>query len=105
MSLINKIIAALLVVISIAFIVMLFFYMRNKTELEKTCRLLSQAELNIKALEQSNANLVKYNSEKDNELKKIKADHKKALANKPTDSCGDAKPSKELLKFYKGNIQ
>lgn len=102
---INKIKTVLLITISIAFMVILLLYSSNRNQLKEKCKLLTQAELNIKALQQSNANLLKYTSEKETELKKVKEDYKNALHVKPKDDCGDSKPSKELLDFFKGNIQ
>lgn len=102
---INKIKTVLLITISIAFMVILLLYFFNRNQLKEKCQLLTQAELNIKALQQSNANLLKYTNEKETELKKVKEDYKKALQVKPKDNCGDSKPSTELLEFFKGNIQ
>lgn len=85
-------------------ILVLGLMLKNKTaELESTCKLLDIAELKVAALEEDNRKLIVYNTQKAEELKKVQDDYKKLLEKTPSDKCGDAFPSVELLEFLKEN--
>jgi len=92
--------------VCIILIISLFALWRNtSTKLENTCQLLTEAEATIQSLQVANAKLLEYNTQKQAEIKEIEQKYKDLLNAAPSDSCGDMKPSKELLEFLKENAQ
>lgn len=89
---------------SILSTVVFFFLWCNTVEkLENTEKALSTEQKLNKTLKEDNNKLVKYTVEKDNEIKRIKAQYEEKLLNIPNDVCGDVKPSNELLIFLRKN--
>ena len=83
----------------------LFFvlWLNTSKNLKTTTSELCLAQDKIKVLTEENTRLVEYTLKKDAELKDIEAEYKEKLKNIPVDACGDAKPSKALLNYLKGN--
>ena len=71
---------------------------KNNTLTEQNCSLTADLD----ELKAENERLIKYNQKKDAEIEKINKEYVERLKNIPVDACGDAYPSEELLKFYRG---
>jgi len=71
--------------------------------LKDTKKQLLNAQATIDSLQIDNQKLVEYITEKDKQVKQIEADYQEALNNIPADNCGDVKPSKELLQYFRRN--
>ena len=97
----NKILYILLFLLLVATIVLYALWTVSKNNLEHTKNDLTNANNTILALQTDNDNLLTYNLKKEQELKQLKSAYKQALENIPADECGDAKPSKELLEYFK----
>lgn len=72
----------------------------NNYKIEKAAR--ESLELQLKASQLEINNLKEYNKKIAKEMEKIEKEYKERFQNIPKDSCGDAKPSKELLEYLKG---
>ena len=59
-------------------------------------------EIQLKASQLEVNNLKEYNKKIAKEMEKIEKEYAQRFQNIPKDSCGDAKPSEELLKYFKG---
>lgn len=92
----------LLVVIALIFY---FLWLNTKDSLEATQNELKTVYNRIEILTKDNSNLVEYNIKKDQKIKEIENKYKTTLQNIPSDKCGDVKPSKELLQFFKENAK
>lgn len=57
---------------------------------------------NLDKVQAENEKLLKYNQKKDAEIAKINKEYVERLKNIPVDACGDAYPSEDLLKYYRG---
>ena len=66
---------------------------------------LKNAQIMIDNLTADKEKLVTYITERDNEIKKLQSEYKEKLKDIPKDTCGDQKPSKELLEFFRKNVQ
>lgn len=99
----------LLIKLTIAFSVILlllffgFMWYRSSNMLKDTKKQLLNAQATIDSLQIDNQKLVEYITEKDKQVKQIEADYQEALNNIPADNCGDVKPSKELLQYFRRN--
>ena len=89
----------------VLFLLGLFFvlWLNTSKNLKTTTSELCLAQDKIKVLAEENTRLVEYNLKKDAKLKDIEAEYKEKLKNIPVDACGDAKPSKALLNYLRGN--
>ena len=96
-----KLVSLLLLVCTL--ILFIFLWYKSNNQLKVTKDKLSNAQATISSLKLDNENLVQYNLEKENQLKKIEEEYQETLNNIPSDSCGDVKPSKELLQFFRKN--
>lgn len=70
-------------------------------KLENTRNQLTEVSAQLDTVSKENANLVEYNSRRDSQLKELQKAYEKHLNSIPADLCGDMKPSKELLDFFK----
>ena len=77
---------------------------RTSDKLDKKSAELLHANATIMALQRDNDKLSEYNIQKNNQIKKVEEKYKQKLNNIPADSCGDVKPSKELLEYFKKNV-
>lgn len=80
-----------------------FMWYRSSNMLKDTKKQLLNAQATIDSLQIDNQKLVEYITEKDKQVKQIEADYQEALNNIPVDNCGDIKPSKELLQYFRRN--
>lgn len=71
---------------------------KNNNLSEQNCALTED----LNRLKADNERLLKYNQKKDAEISKINKEYVERLKNIPVDACGDAYPSEELLKYYRG---
>ena len=99
----TRILFLIIFILSIAMIIFIGLWRYKAIKLDNTCKLLSEAEANIEILKQDNERLLEYNQLKDEEIKNIEKEYMEQLNNIPVDTCGDAKPSKELLNYLKRN--
>ena len=77
---------------------------RTSDKLDKKSAELLHANAIIMALQRDNDKLSEYNIQKNNQIKEVEEKYKQKLNNIPADSCGDVKPSKELLEYFKKNV-
>ena len=70
-------------------------------KLENTREQLSEVTCQLDTVTKENARLVEYNKQRDKQIKEIEKRYSEMLNNIPGDFCGDSKPSKELLEFFK----
>lgn len=89
----------------IATCVFFFLWSNTKDSLEATRDKLNEVSNKVEILIKDNSNLVEYNIKKDQKIKEVENRYKSSLKNIPADNCGDVKPSKELLKFFKENAK
>lgn len=88
--------------IIIVLIVSLFSAWRiTSTKLVNTEKELAATTCQLTTLQEENQKLSEYNKKKDTEIKNLQDKYKQQLQNIPADICGDAKPSKELLEYFK----
>ena len=82
---------------------LLFFFLWRSTtnSLKTTEAQLQNAQAAITSLNNDNQKLIEYITQKDNTIKELEKKYTEALDNIPADQCGDAKPSKELLNYFK----
>lgn len=82
---------------------LLFFFLWRSTtnSLKNTEAQLQNAQAAITSLNNDNQKLIEYITQKDNTIKELEKKYTEALDNIPADKCGDAKPSKELLTYFK----
>lgn len=82
---------------------LLFFFLWRSTtnSLKNTEAQLQNAQAAITSLNNDNQKLIEYITQKDNTIKELEKKYTEALDNIPADQCGDAKPSKELLSYFK----
>lgn len=71
----------------------------NNYKIEKANR--EALEIQLKASQTEVENLKEYNKKIAKEMEKIEKEYKDRFQNIPKDECGDVKPSKELLEFFK----
>lgn len=97
----NKILSTISVVFIVTSIIFAFLWRLDHNRYNHACEMLTEAESKINILEKENKNLLEYNLKREEELKQIEAEYKERLDNIPADTCGDAKPSKELLTYLR----
>ena len=101
----NTLLIKLVIVFSVILLLLFFGFMwyRSSNMLKDTRKQLLNAQATINSLQIDNQKLVEYITEKDKQVKQIEADYQEALNNIPADNCGDVKPSKELLQYFRRN--
>lgn len=94
-----KIIAILVAVLLIG----TFFALWRTTsiKLNNTREQLSEVTCQLDTVTKENARLVEYNKQRDKQIKELEKQYTEKLNAIPADLCGDTKPSKELLEFFK----
>ena len=97
----NKILSTISVVFIVTNIIFAFLWRLDHNKYNHACEMLTEAESKINILEKENKNLLEYNLKREEELKQIEAEYKERLDNIPADTCGDTKPSKELLLYLR----
>lgn len=101
----NTLLIKLMIAFSVILLLLFFGFMwyRSSNMLKDTKKQLLNAQATINSLQIDNQKLVEYITEKDKQVKQIEADYQEALNNIPADNCGDVKPSKELLQYFRRN--
>lgn len=97
----NKITTILIAVLVVTSLLFLFLWRYTNNSLKATKDQLQNAQATIVALNIDNKNLIEYITQKDTAIKELEKKYEEALDNIPADQCGDAKPSKELLSYFK----
>jgi len=70
-------------------------------KLTNTQRQLTEVTCQLDTVTKENANLIEYNKRRDSQIKELEKAYQEQLNTIPADSCGDMKPSKEMLDFFK----
>jgi uncharacterized protein YoxC len=70
-------------------------------KLENTRERLNEVTCQLDTVTKENARLTEYNKRRDKEIKDLEKLYQDQLNKIPADLCGDMKPSKELLDFFK----
>ena len=96
---INKVLTIISLVLFVGLLIFAFLWRLDHNKYNHACEMLTDAESKINILEQENKNLLEYNLKREEKLKQIEAEYKERLDNIPADTCGDTKPSKELLTY------
>lgn len=97
----NKITTILIAVLVVTSLLFLFLWRYTNNSLKATKDQLQNAQATIVTLNIDNKNLIEYITQKDTAIKELEKKYEEALDNIPADQCGDAKPSKELLSYFK----
>lgn len=103
LSLKTKIICFSFIIIVVACITFLLLWQDTSSKLSKAHDELTNALSTVESLQKDNEKLVTYIQKKDEEIKKIEKQYKDKIKNIPMDACGDVKPSKELLKYFRSS--
>ena len=59
------------------------------------------SDYNIQTLNKDKEKLIEYITQKDKAIKDLEKEYTEVLDNIPADQCGDVKPSKELLNYFR----
>ncbi|MBO4622542.1 MAG: hypothetical protein J5691_01510 [Bacilli bacterium] len=94
-----KIIAGLGIILVIGTLFAL--WRTTSIKLENTREQLNEVTCQLDTVTKENQKLTEYNKRKDKEIKDLNKAYQDQLAKIPADACGDLKPSKELLEFFK----
>ena len=70
-------------------------------KLNDTRQELTEATCKLDEITKENTRLVEYNKARDTEIKKLEKQYQTKLNAIPADLCGDMKPSKELIEYFK----
>lgn len=97
----TKIVIYAILVVAFSGLFVLWRTSVNSYKMEKANR--EALEVQLKASQMEVENLKEYNKKIAKEMEKIEKEYKDRFQNIPKDSCGDAKPSKELLDYLKGD--
>ena len=97
----NKITTTFILILVVALALVFFLWRYTANSLSATKDQLCSAQATIETLKTDNNNLIEYITQKDDKIKELEQKYEEALDNIPADQCGDAKPSKELLTYFK----
>ena len=97
----NKFTTILILALVVASLSLFFLWRYTASSLNSTKDQLCNAQATIETLKADNNNLIEYITQKDIKIKELEEKYTEALDNIPEDKCGDAKPSKELLTYFK----
>lgn len=70
-------------------------------KLNDTRQELTETTCKLDEITKENTRLVEYNKTRDTEIKKLEKQYQTKLNAIPADLCGDMKPSKELIEYFK----
>lgn len=70
-------------------------------KLNNTRQELTETTCKLDEITKENARLVEYNKARDTQIKKLEKQYQDKLNAIPADLCGDMKPSKELIEYFK----
>ena len=97
----TKVTVILILILIIISLIFGFMWWNTRKDLKNTQAELDNANAQITVLKADNDKLVEYNNLKNQEIKELESKYKEKLKNIPKDSCGDMKPSKELLEYFR----
>lgn len=95
----TKIAIYAIIVVAFSALFVLWRTSANNYKIEKANR--EALEVQLKASQTEVENLKEYNKKIAKEMEKIEKEYKDRFQNIPKDSCGDAKPSQELLEYLR----
>lgn len=95
----TKVIISLGVVIIIG--VLFAMWRTTSIKLNTTRDKLNEVTCQLDTVVKENARLIEYNRRRDTQIKQLEKLYQDRLSAIPADLCGDMKPSKELLQFFK----
>lgn len=90
-----------MIVIVVASILFFCLWRYTANSLKTTKTELQTAQSTITSLNKDNEKLIEYITQKDNTIKELEKEYTEVLDNIPADQCGDVKPSKELLNYFR----
>ena len=95
--------AKIIAILSIILVVGSLFTLWRVTaiKLNNTRQQLTETTCKLDEVTKENARLVEYNKVRDTEIKKLEKQYQAKLNAIPADLCGDMKPSKELIEYFK----
>lgn len=94
-----KIAIGVLALVTVTTLFALWRVSESKYNAEKSQKESLQAQL--VAAQKENANLIAYNKKITIEMEKIEKEYQKRFQDIPSDTCGDSKPTSELLEYLK----
>lgn len=97
----TKVTVILILILIIIGLIFGFMWWNTRKDLKNTQAELDNANAQIIVLKADNDKLVEYNNRKNEEIKDLENKYKEKLKNIPKDSCGDMKPSKELMEYFR----
>ena len=97
----NLIIAGIMGLLLVLLVSCFFMWRNTVIQLDAVKADLQAAQRTISVLQSENEKLVQYNLERDKQIKDIEKKYQEQLNKIPSDTCGDMKPSKELLEFLR----
>lgn len=62
---------------------------------------LTKTTCKLDEITKENTRLVEYNKARDSQIKQLEKEYQERLNKIPADLCGDMKPSKELIEYFK----
>lgn len=62
---------------------------------------LTETTCKLDEITKENTRLVEYNKRRDSQIKQLEKEYQERLNKIPADLCGDMKPSKELIEYFK----
>ena len=87
--------------IFIAIIMLMFLWRNTAIKLANTEQKLTEVTCALDTVTKENAHLVEYNKRRDSQIKQLEKEYQERLNKIPADLCGDMKPSKELIEYFK----
>jgi len=95
--------AKIIAIFSVILVIGILFGLWRTTsiKLANTREQLSEVTCQLDTVTKENARLVEYNKQRDKQIKELEKQYTEKLNAIPADLCGDTKPSKELIEFFK----
>ena len=90
-----------IVVISTVIIVIGTLWRVTNIKLNNTREQLTEVTCKLDTVTKENARLVEYNKQRDTKIKVLEKEYQAKLNSIPADLCGDMKPSKKMIEFFK----
>lgn len=97
----KKMTTIFILIIVVTCVLFFFLWRHTANSLKITKTQLENAQATIISLNTDNRKLIEFITKKDDTIKELEKKYTEALDNIPADKCGDAKPSKELLTYFK----
>lgn len=93
----------IVVISTVVIIIGTFFTLWRVTDikLNSTREQLTEVTCKLDTVTKENARLVEYNKQRDTKIKVLEKEYQAKLNSIPADLCGDMKPSKKMIEFFK----